>query len=308
MTFNYTRYGSYKGSGEGFSSKAGVHGLQTGNLFGDGSDVTFKVFGAGGGPGNNYSNNGNPHHGGDGGYSEGTLLSVLSGTTFYIVVGQGGVSQTGNTQPARYNGGAKAGNGNFWGGSGGGASHVATATGILSSLSGNTSAVIIVAGGGGGGGNCSVGGDGGGTSGLSANATGTQFFNRVGGQPGTQSAGGNANYGGIVGAFGVGGYSNQNLAGGGGGGWYGGGGGNNSTGGGGGSGYVGFSASGGLPALTSTTMTTGGGSQGGQGSGGLSGNNQSNGTPGTNGKIEVYRNGSIDTTYNYTGGVQTFTV
>ena len=310
MSFNYLRYGSYVGDDKGTSSKQGVHDITTGHLVGDGATLIFKVWGPGGGCGTNYSNVNRSHGGGNGGYAEGTLVAVPNGTTFYIVPGEGGISQTGSTHPARYNGGARAGNGNYYGGSSGGATHVATATGLLSTLSGNTGAVVIVAGGGGGGGNTSHGGDGGGNVGETE-STSTQYGNRTPGNGGTQSAGGSVgSYGGVSGSFGQGGYSNQNLAGVGGGGWYGGSGGNNSTAGGGGSGYVGYTgdAGNGIPALTSTTNTQGGGSLGGIGQGGGTGNQQSSGTEGIDGKVEVWANGVLHTTFLMLFSVQTFTV
>lgn len=273
-------------------------------------DIEFRVYGAGGGPGSNYSGNSAPSvtprsKGGDGGYAQGTLAGVIPGTVFYIVVGQAGSVVTGQSAlpPNTFNGGGR-GSSNFYGGLGGGASHVATNTGVLTTHASNTGNVIIVAGGGGGGGNVSWGGDGGGANGQTP-ATSTQFQNRSPGSGASQNSGGGGNS-----AFGIGGYTNTNLTGGGGGGWYGGGTGANSTGAGGGSGYVGFTGQGNIPALTNVTITQGGHTASG---GYISPNSSTGNTQPTvlqnsvNGKIEVYKNGALDTTFNYTGAVQTYT-
>lgn len=176
--------------------------------------------------------------GGAGGYSAGTL-TLTSTTTLYIGVGG---------QNATFNGG-----GFGFDYSGGGATHIATATGQLSALSSNASAVLLVAGGGGAGGPTS-GGAGGGAN--AAGATGQRLFGGPGGG-GTLSSGGAAGSSGggctSAGSFGQGGISSCNLGRhgnsecGGGGGYYGGGGGghdcygcddNDDSGGGGGSGYA----------------------------------------------------------------------
>lgn len=279
------------------------------------SDIEFRVWGAGGGGGSNYSNRwaiqGLRADGGDGGYSVGTLVGAgsLSGTTFYIQVGKGGENIQGGAN-ILFGGGTKPGNGSFYGGQGGGASGVFLANNELKNLSSNTGNVIIVAGGGGGGGNGSHGGHGGGNEGEDAATSGTQFSGRAGGLRGTQSGPGGPGphpVGGLA-NFGLGGWSSENLAGGGGGGWFGGSGGDNSTGAGGGSGYVGFSGSGSLPALTSTTNTVAGGSAGGVGNTSTTGNTAGNATDGTDGKVEVWIGGSLSTTFNYTGSMQSFTV
>ncbi len=264
-----------------------------------GADIKFFARGAGGGGGSNYSGGANGL-GGSGGLAEGTLLAVPVGTTFYVMVGEGGGVGPGGTA---YGGGAQPGNGSFYGGVGGGATSVHLTNTELNQLySTRTTAVIIVAGGGGGGGNTSYGGSGGGTVGLSANATGVQFQGRTGG------AGGSATPTSAFFGQGDNGASPQNLAGGGGGGWGGGGGGANSTGGGGGSGYTGFAGNGtlSLPALTSVSMTTGGGSAGGLGQQTLTGNNP--GSPGTNGELEIWRDGVFWQTLSYTGAMQTLTI
>lgn len=189
---------------------------------------------------------------GGGGTSVGTL-EIEEETTFYINVGGCGSTYTGTSTSTRsggYNGGGSA---NSYGGVGGGATHIATRSGLLSSLSNYTNTIIIVAGGGGGSnyysGNSTYygnGGSGGGTSGAAGTKSGsanTQYC----GQGGTQSAGGaagtNSTRKGTAGSFGQGGGNTSGTSSyassAGGGGYYGGGAGSNEeSGGGGGSGYV----------------------------------------------------------------------
>jgi len=220
---------------------------------------TLEVWGAkGGGTGASYWGNG-----GNGGYSKGNI-SLTSGQNLYVYPGQQGFqSATANS----FNGGGKGnpngGYGNGW--TGGGATHVATASGVLSSLSGNQSAVKIVAGGGGGaagsqgepGYNIFVtdGGAGGGSSGIAGANSYNDSSYRAGGAGGTQVAGGTSSDAAVSASFGRGADASTNTAdaiqgGGGGGGWYGGGAGMHAGGGGGGgSGYVG--------GVTSTTITAG---------------------------------------------------
>ncbi len=218
-TFNYT------GSQQTISLPAGNYSLE--------------CWGANGGDGTFYSSM-SPNNlidGGKGGYSGGSF-SLSATTTLYVHVGGVGINTQSGNNPGGYNGGGNSSSPAFQAGSGGGASHVATAPGTLSTLSTNQPAVLIVAGGGGGGGNQSLGGHGGGLNGIqSANIT--QFSNRIAGGGGSQTAGGTCQSGGSGAAFGRGGTTTQNLAGGGGGGWYGGCTGENSTAGGGGSGYIG---------------------------------------------------------------------
>ena len=229
----------------------------------------LEVWGAQGGNANS------TYTGGRGGYAYGNISLTASSSLHVVVGGQGRTNSTiGTIASGGYNGG-----GNCWCasniardltsvGSGGGATHVATASGILSSLSSNTSAVIIVAGGGGGG--CiadyegsndyfSKGGSGGGTDGgtayegtTSAHITdGYNGYNYVPTTGGGQSAptsvqGGEYIYRdkAVAGTFGQGGmyvmdgstYSGY-CASGGGGGWYGGTGARN-WGSGGGSGHI----------------------------------------------------------------------
>lgn len=92
-----------------------------------------------------------------GGYSAGLMLLQNSQRVYVVTGGQGesaGVctGTTGTGAAGGYNGGGKGGNGNGWSGGngGGGATHIATATGVLSALSENRDSILIVAGGSGG--------------------------------------------------------------------------------------------------------------------------------------------------------------
>lgn len=187
-----------------------------------------------------------------GGYSKGCKI-LTKGEILYIVCGGIGNTAVGSSKVANggYNGGgAGYGNGGEWRGTGGGgATHIATRSGILSSLSGHKSTILLVAGGGGGGSkqdSVCTGGTGGGNAG--GNASGS-FYNTAKG--GTQSNGGagydiyteSAIY---TGSFGQGGNCKSGadvITAGGGGGYYGGGAAYYGAGGG-GSGYTG-----GVPAI-----------------------------------------------------------
>ena len=200
----------------------------------------LEVWGAQGGT-YNASNN----QGGYGGYSVG-VYETASATTLYIAVG--GQAQT-------FNGGGTGGG--YVTHVGGGATHIATRTGELSTLSSYLSSILIVAGGGGGCGKYVNGGygvwtgragDGGGIQGnLPTNQQYCPYYCSSGGSRGTQSAGGaggGGSYGtGGAGTFGRGGaaaiYGGWYDTGGGGGGYYGGGGAGGGSAGGGGSGYIG---------------------------------------------------------------------
>ena len=168
------------------------------------------------------------YYGGKGGYSEGTIR-LTSNTTLYVVVGGQGAKYNGTVESGGYNGGggATVTNSSYGkGATGGGATHIATASGELKDLSDNKSSVLIVAGGGGGGGRETTGAGGyvkGGAGGGTEGKTGTT--NRCNaGTGGTQTTGFE---------FGTGGLGSQ-WAGSGGGGYYGG-----VAYGGGGSGYIG---------------------------------------------------------------------
>jgi hypothetical protein len=214
---------------------------------------TLEVWGAQGGGGANCFGTG-----GAGGYSKGNV-TLTAGQVIHIGVGQAGFKSSSSTA---YNGGG-AGNPGDPGYTGGGATHMATAGGVLASLSGNQNSVLVVAGGGGGaaGGTCVCqyqgnGGAGGGTTGVSGTCSGNDCGYRPAGSGGTQNAGGTSQSAQIAAAFGLGATSSTNggdciQGGGGGGGWYGGGaGGHAGGGGGGGSGYV-------APSLTVTQVTAG---------------------------------------------------
>ena len=235
---------------------------------------TLEVWGAqGGGTGTNYWGTG-----GNGGYSKGDL-TLTNGQTLYIYPGQQGFqSATVNS----FNGGGKANAsasyGNGW--TGGGATHIATSTGLLSTLSGNTSAVKIVAGGGGGAAGSqgyagfniyyANGGAGGGSSGIAGANSNNETSYRVGGGGGTQVSGGTSVTSDVASGFGRGADAQAIEAdaiqgGGGGGGWYGGGAGQTAGGGGGGgSGYVG--------GVTTSTITAGNGSMPNPSGGSMTGN------------------------------------
>jgi len=90
-------------------------------------------------------------YGGYGGYSTGEV-SLNAGDVLYINVGGQGLNGANTTVSAGYNGGGTcvtaSENDNC--GSGGGATHIATKSGLLSTLSSSTSNILIVAGGGGG--------------------------------------------------------------------------------------------------------------------------------------------------------------
>lgn len=192
--------------------------------------------------------------GGLGGYSTGQI-TLTSTTTLYVAVGgQGGTDRS--TTNGGFNGG---GYSVAYGSGGGGATHFATASGTLASLSGNKNAVLIVAGGGGGeaGRSDRPGGAGGGLEGAAG-------YSGCGGpgHGGTQTAAGASGQNGSAAGFGYGGSQTafgSNGGAGGGGGYYGGGAGgndyssysdNDDSGGGGGSGYI--SAS-----LTAASTTAG---------------------------------------------------
>ncbi|KAI4454054.1 glycogen phosphorylase [Holotrichia oblita] len=191
-----------------------------------------ELWGADGGFGESYQK-------GYGGYSKGTL-NVAETTTYYIGVGGMGKYKSYGTSThstsvntlGGFNGGGSVNNSAASHGSGGGATHIATKDGVLSSLVNDKPEVIIVAGGAGGNGNWQND-----TPYHGGGATG------AGTRPGTQ-VGGGASAGGncTAGTFGQGGngYGSSGGGSGGGGGWYGGGSGlGGSAGGGGGSGYIG---------------------------------------------------------------------
>jgi len=231
---------------------------------------TLEVWGAQGG---NYGN----QAGGLGGYSKGDI-TLAAGQTISVYVGGS----------SGYNGGGSGSTA-----SGGGGTDVRIGGTSLNNR-------VIVAGGGGGAGSLSsgIGGYGGGTTGGSGGGR----WNASGG---TQSSGGTSS-GGSYGALGQGGSSEGcGGAGGGGGGYYGGGGGatdypnycdNDDDGGGGGSGYVGGVTNASIIAGNASMPNPVGGNETGH-----SGNGYARITmpgSGTGGRV---------LTYNYTGGVQSYT-
>ena len=170
--------------------------------------------------------------GGFGGYSVGNV-TLNKNDTLYIYIGGTTLNGTGG-----YNGGGSVTD-NMYGG--GGATHIAKTSGLLSSLINNKNSILIVSAGGGGEGNGYAGGSGGGNTGV--NGTGDDP-----GSAGTQTASGSnsGGCGGNKGSFGIGGSGSwySESLGGGGAGYYGGasgGGRNNNGSGGGGSGYIGNS-------------------------------------------------------------------
>ena len=212
----------------------------------------LEVWGAQGGA----SSNNSSAAGGYGGYSKGTIY-LDANTTLFINVGGKGVNGANNSsnKTGGYNGGGTkvSPDSDYYSASGGGATHIATTSGQLSSLSSyatvcqNSSAtcpILIVAGGGGGGagisGNYGAGGAGGGIKGNN----GSNYLNNIGwGGGGTQTSGGcktATTSNGLCGSFGKGDSTSSGHGGAGGGGFYGGGSTNGGNiGGGGGSGYIG---------------------------------------------------------------------
>ena len=180
---------------------------------------------------------------GNGGYAT-AKLTLTYNSTIYVVVGSAGNSYNGG-----YNGGGNGGiatgsEGTQSGAGGGGATHIATATGTLETLRTQQSSILIVAGGGGGTGVEGIGGVGGGTTGGNGYDTYNDDYNDFCGAGGTQSTAGCTNSTTVgCGTFGRGGdmslYSGGYGGAGGGGGYYGGGGSARShAGGGGGSSYT----------------------------------------------------------------------
>ena len=213
---------------------------------------TYKLetWGASGG----YSKN-ETYLGGYGGYSTGQI-SLNKNQSLYVNVGGQGENGTSMTsdKAGGYNGGGYSyhfSHNNCYSGSGGGATHIATKSGILSTLKNNISSILLVSGGGGGASGdfvsgsqgYSFGGSGGGINGAdSYNVVGT--LNSGYGYGGTQTRGGlfyEASFTGQEGEFGKGADSTSGANQGGssaGGGFYGGGSGGGHFGSGGGSGYI----------------------------------------------------------------------
>ena len=185
------------------------------------------------------------HANSPGGYSCG-WKTLSKNQILYVVVGGKGIDANHYTDGTSYNGGGIASSPRS---GGGGATHIATVTGLLKDLVNNKPAVICVAGGAGSNGGWAEDGDryksGGGLVGLGSPTkiwlSYTETATTKGDTGGTQTGCGPD---GIKGGFGFGGSTTSGNAGAGGGGWYGGnasGGGGVSyqTHGGGGSGYIG---------------------------------------------------------------------
>ena len=210
----------------------------------------LEVWGASGGNANS------SNVGGYGGYSSG-IVKLTRGNILYINVGgAGGTTSALNASVAGgYNGGGGSANttsacSSYLTGSGGGATHIALKSGVLSSLENDVDKVLIVAGGGGGSAFCNnpnhgSGGHGGGfIAGEAYNLGSDAVSNNGHGTGGTQNSGGytyrssgNTRYA----SFGQGYDSVSSSSIGGGGGYYGGGAGSLGSGGG-GSSYIGNSA------------------------------------------------------------------
>ena len=199
--------------------------------------------------------------GGYGGYSQGTVVLNSNSNLYINVGGQGSRTEEGKVQETAggYNGG-----GTTWGqaccgrsyGSGGGATHISTKSGLLSTLSSSISSILIVSGGGGGayyGTNTGTyglqGGSGGGYIGGAGIESEVEDNKWCAGLGGTQTTGGAISTncsksdtvagGTITGTFGQGGSGTTST--GGGGGFYGGSRSGHIAPGGGGSGYIGNS-------------------------------------------------------------------
>ena len=183
--------------------------------------------------------------GGYGGYSRGTI-TLKKGDKLYINVA--GKGSNVSTDAPGYNGGGAA---NYGGtrGSGGGATSIATKSGLLSTLSEDIDKILIVAGGGGGAGyynsgQCGNGGSAGGYLGsngvqVSGDQGGAGYYGFGGSQTAGGASGNNASPAGLFGKGADRDSSSSYGGSGGGGGFYGGGASTNNGGAGGGSGYIG---------------------------------------------------------------------
>jgi len=207
----------YTGYGQSITLKPGTYQLET--------------WGARGGQGADGTTSYTSWNFGKGGYSSG-VITFDTETTLYVYVGGMGQGNNGSYHSSGlvsggFNGGGNAyHDGGEFGGSGGGATHIATKDGLLSSLGNSRDSILVVAGGGGGSGEDNeAAGHGGG-------------YTSVGGYNTNYNASQSA--AGTRGSFGQGAhYNSTGESGGGGGGGYYGGGGGEGGGSGGGSGYVG---------------------------------------------------------------------
>ena len=171
-------------------------------------------------------------YGGKGGYAVGNFLISNNQEVFVVVGGKGGDTTNANqTGKGGFNGGGTSnGDGDTEWSGGGGATHIATINGVLSSLSSNKDKVFLVAGGGGGGGYHYVlsenrphsGGSGGGAQGGNGDSqandggfggTQTNGYAFGKGQDGKNSGHGSGGGGGYYGGYS--GYTHGSAAGGG---------------------------------------------------------------------------------------------
>ena len=159
-----------------------------------GSEQTFTVpcdgeykletWGAQGGNGNS------TYIGGYGGYSTG-IIAAQDDNKFFINVGGKGI--TGKFAAGGYNGGGNSGNYETTAGSGGGATHIAVESGLLSTLEDKKESILLVSGAGGGGSiyavesNYGYGGNGGGYIGGNGTSNKSDDYRGIGG---TQNKGG----------------------------------------------------------------------------------------------------------------------
>ena len=206
----------------------------------------IETWGAQGGYGSSEAN----YPGGYGGYSVGTVR-LNKGDNIFVVVGSKGESATAkkaNIYNGGFNGGGSGyGASNKFSAGGGGATHIAKQSGLLTSFKGDLSNLLIVAAGGGGSNfldtkNYGNGGSGGGYIGASATTTVMSIVNDTPFSSGgmQDSSGSTGDY---LGLFGFGASCSQvkKACSGGGGGLYGGGAGKDAAGGSGGSSYIGSS-------------------------------------------------------------------
>ena len=184
----------------------------------------IETWGASGGTFDNIN-----YHGGYGGYSVGDIL-LNEGDTLYINVGGQGICNYNEQSPGGYNGGGTVNYINtatIHSCSGGGATSVATSSGLLSTLENNTESIIMVSGGGGGTHyhtyGMSTGGNGGGYIGQSPINVYQRYNNCTPPTGGTQVSGGiHYNNNSSDGSFGLGASYSSTYGAAGGGGYYGG--------------------------------------------------------------------------------------
>ena len=147
-------------------------------------EYKLETWGAQGGNGNS------TYIGGYGGYSTG-IIAAQDDNKFFINVGGKGI--TGKFAAGGYNGGGNSGNYETTAGSGGGATHIAVESGLLSTLEDKKESILLVSGAGGGGSiyavesNYGYGGNGGGYIGGNGTSNKSDDYRGIGG---TQNKGG----------------------------------------------------------------------------------------------------------------------